>query len=92
MYFTAYVNMYYTFIRGLFDDVESSSSFSFEVLSSEIKASFIKLSKLTDNKEEIFNQMVDWVRRKTFSSSVPACEAVVSFFVQNCEVFYEITE
>lgn len=87
-----YVNMYYTFIRGLFDDIESSSSFSFEVLSSEIKASFIKLSKLTDNKEEIFNQMVDWVKRKTFSSSVSACEAVVSFFVQNCEVFYEITE
>lgn len=88
----AYVNMYYTFIRGLFDDIESTSSFSFEVLSSEIKASFIKLSKLTEDKEEIFNQIVDWVKRKTFSSSVSACEAVVSFFVQNCEVFYEIAE
>lgn len=89
---SSYVNMYYTFIRKSFDDIESNSDFSFTVLSSEVRASFIKLSKITEDKEEIFNHMVDWVKRKTFSPSVSACEAVVSFFVQNCEVFYEITK
>jgi hypothetical protein len=32
------------------------------------------------------------VMAKTLSTSRDACEAVVSFFVQNCEVFHEITE
>lgn len=29
---------------------------------------------------------------KTQNTSKLACEAIISFFVQHCEVFYEITE
>lgn len=41
------------------------------------------------NQEEIFNQMVRWLNEKTFNSDkyITACEIVISFFVQNCEVF-----
>ena len=61
-------------------------------LSLQIKSCFIKLDALSDNKADIFDELVAWVMRKTLSTSNDACEAVVSFFVQNCEVFHEITE
>ena len=46
----------------------------------------------TTNKEYIFNAMVDWIMKNTGSQSKAACEIVISFFIQNCEVFDEITE
>ena len=50
------------------------------------------MESVTNNKYQIFNQMVDWLMTKTLSESKEACEIVISFFVQNCEVFREITE
>lgn len=40
----------------------------------------------------IFNKMAYWIKNKTLSSSIEACEAVLSFFVQHCEVFREISK
>ena len=51
-----------------------------------------KMEGLSDNKSDIFDQLVNWVMAKTCSTSREACEAIVSFFVQNCEVFREITK
>lgn len=34
----------------------------------------------------------DWLKNKTQSTSKEACEVVIAFFVQNCEVFDEITK
>lgn len=64
----------------------------FEVLSGQIKNCFLKVNMATNDKSIIFDHMVQWVKNKTLSSSTEACEAVVAYFVQNCEVFYAITE
>ena len=87
-----YVTIYYPYIRDCFKELEGLNGFRLTVLSLQIKSCFIKLEGISDNKTDIFNQLVDWVMTKTLSTSRDACEAVVSFFVQNCEVFYEITE
>lgn len=87
-----YVNTYFTFIREEFQNLEGKNNFIFSVLSSQIKACFEKMESVTSNKYQIFNQMVDWLMTKTLSKSKEACEIVISFFVQNCEVFREITE
>ncbi len=87
-----YVTNYYPYIRDLFKNMDGQNGFSMNVLCMEIKAAFIKLSSITDDKTAIFDRLVDWVYTKTLMISKPACEAIVSFFVQNCEVFYEITE
>ena len=50
------------------------------------------MDNLGATKYEIFERMVDWVHNKTLKISREACEAVISFFIQNCEVFYEISE
>ena len=80
------------YIRDRFKELEGINGFRLDALSLQIKSCFIKMEGLSDNKSDIFDQLVNWVMAKTCSTSREACEAVVSFFVQNCEVFHEITE
>lgn len=87
-----YVTNYYPYIRDCFTELEGVNGFRLTALSLQIKSCFTKMESISDNKSDIFNRLVDWVMSKTLSTSRDACEAVVSFFVQNCEVFYEITE
>lgn len=47
---------------------------------------------VTSDKSKIFDYIVNWVKTKTSTQSKEACEIVVSYFVQNCEVFNEIAE
>lgn len=89
---SAYVSNYFPFIREELKKLEGKNCFLFSVLSSQIKACFEKLESATQNKTTIFTQMASWIKNKTLSSSFDACEAVLSFFVQNCEVFREISE
>lgn len=87
-----HVTNYYPYIRDCFKELEGINGFRLTALSLQIKSCFIKMEGISDNKSDIFDQLVDWVMSKTLSTSRDACEAVVSFFVQNCEVFHEITE
>lgn len=86
-----YVTQYYTYVRDLFRERDGKDMFSFNALCQEIKTAFIKMDALSEDKEEIFNQLSALIKRKTASSSQTACEIVAAFFVQNCEVFIEIS-
>lgn len=87
-----YVTNYYLYIRDLFRNLEKSSNFNFEVISMQIRTCFIKLDAEGASQTEIYNAMVDWLNNRTLKVSLMACEAVVAFFIQNCEVFDEITK
>ena len=87
-----YVTSYYPYIRDCFKELEGINGFRLDALSLQIKSCFLKMEGLSDSKSDIFDQLVNWVMAKTRFASREACEAVVSFFVQNCEVFHEITE
>ncbi|MEA5024110.1 hypothetical protein SDC9_41890 [bioreactor metagenome] len=89
---TGYVMTYYTYIRDLFKNMERTTAFNLDILSGQIRACFIKMDSSGANKHEIFENMVNWVNNETQNTSKLACEAIISFFVQHCEVFYEITE
>ncbi|GAY78698.1 hypothetical protein NBRC111894_4252 [Sporolactobacillus inulinus] len=89
---TGYVMTYFTFIRDLFKNMETTTTFDFDILSGQIRACFIKMDSSGADKVEIFENMVDWINNKTQNISRIACEAIISFFVQHCEVFYEITK
>ncbi len=89
---SGYVYTYYPLIRDNLQQLDGKNGFLVENLAGQIKSCFLKMNTQTDDKAVIFNHIVQWVKNKTASSSVEACEAVVAYFVQNCEVFYEITE
>lgn len=88
----SYVCTYFNFIKETFRNLEASGQLNFNIIASEIKTSFLKCEKELLNKGDIFNSMVNWMNSQLDNSSYEACEVVVSYFVQNCEVFHEITK
>lgn len=87
-----YIRYYYPFIREEFRRLECNDSFSFDALSSQMKSCFSKMDRLTSDKSLIFKNITHWIQQKTASDNSEACEIIVAFFVQNCEVFREVTE
>ena len=62
------------------------------MICSEVKAAYLSIKKMTDDQNIIFNKMVEWLKFKTQEITNDACEIVISYFIQNCEVFDEITK
>ncbi len=88
----AYINMYYTFIRDQFKAIDGKDHFIFDVLCQQIRSCFKKMETESHDKTLIFNELLEWIKNKTQSNSIETCEAVISYFVQQCEVFNEISE
>lgn len=89
---SGYVLNYYTFIRDFFRENDGVNGFHLQILSEQVKSCFVKMNDITNEKSAIFKEIVQWIANKTSCQSIEACEAVVSFFVQNCEVFYEVSQ
>ena len=82
----------YPYVLELFKNLDGINDFSFSSLCLRIKSCYEKMKTITNDKEYIFNEIAKWIMKHTGSKSQIACEIVVSFFIQNCEVFDEITE
>ena len=87
-----YAIRFYPFIYDIFKDMDGKNGFHMQILSGQIKSCFVKMNDVTSDKSKIFDYIVNWVKTKTSTQSKEACEIVVSYFVQNCEVFNEIAE
>lgn len=78
---------YYRYIEKVF----SNSNTDFDMIASEIKVSSMKLEKAGLSQSEVISQLSEWIRNKSGlgTESRLACNIVVAFFIQNCEVFHE---
>ncbi|GHU95583.1 hypothetical protein FACS1894208_08650 [Clostridia bacterium] len=65
---------------------------NFDEVAVEIHLAFLKADKDGLSQEQIFEILVNKIRGGNLTLTVTACEAVIAFFVQNCEVFNVITE
>lgn len=81
------VNDYFQFIKEKFSLLEAEAPNSSNLISSQIKAYYQKQKALGLSQQEIFSNIVDWLFSKTKPKSKESAEIIVSFFVQNCEVF-----
>ena len=81
------VVMYYRYIEKVF----SESTEDFDIIASEIKLSSQKFEKIGLSQAEIIEELSEWIRNKSGlgSDGRLACDIVVSFFIQNCEVFHK---
>ncbi len=89
------VNEYYEYIEDRLSALDDRGQSKFDLIATEIKRAFLSLN--TDEsltREEIFNSLSDWLcgcigypKEKRAVANV-----VLAFFVQNCEVFHEISE
>ncbi|ARK22463.1 ABC-three component system protein [Sporosarcina ureae] len=78
---------YYYYIKEHFAQLDSQYPKSFNAIASQVSAFYNTLSRTEPSQEVIYNQLTEWLSKKTGNSSLLACGIVISFFVQNCEVF-----
>lgn len=84
------VNSFYYKVAELFEQTENLCGKKFKLIASEISFMYQKLSSETNEQEKIFDKLVDWLQQNFPGASRVSCEIVVSFFIQNCEVFDEL--
>ncbi|MBC1416777.1 HNH endonuclease [Listeria innocua] len=78
---------YYSMVREQFNELDVISPYQFEKIATQVKGYYLTLSTINENQESVFRMLVTWLDEKTGKISTLACEIIISFFIQNCEVF-----
>lgn len=83
------VQEYYLQIKEKLTQLDEIKPLTTENISTQIKAYYLSLRKEYNitNQKTIYNALVDWLHNKTEQTSKEACQIIISYFVQNCEVF-----
>ncbi len=91
---TTRVLRYYNFINDMFAAMERDGTGDFDLIASEVNIAYQKLDNGSLSQEEIVNQLAEWIKNKSRVGSkyIRACHIVVAYFIQNCEVFREISK
>ena len=58
-----------------------------EIISSQMKTHYLLLKQQGNNQKDIFDAMVNWLQKQTKNDNREACEIIISYFIQNCEIF-----
>ena len=87
-----YNTNYYYFIKETFKNLVGEKQLNFNVIASQIRTSYLKSVEVIDNKSDVFDGLVNWMQSRVSGAKRETCEAVIAFFVQNCEVFDEISK
>lgn len=82
---------YYCFIQNEFKNLNQSKKNRFELIASAVHNAYLHCSSNTEDKELIFVQLTEWLKSKT-NGNDEACRIIISFFVQNCEVYDKIAK
>ncbi|MCM0004267.1 ABC-three component system protein [Bacillus paranthracis] len=78
---------YYIYIQEQFKMLDREETDSFDLIAAQVKTFYLKLKKNEKSQQVIYEQMIEWLSKKTENSSKEACGIIISFFIQNCEVF-----
>ncbi|WP_298529472.1 ABC-three component system protein [uncultured Christiangramia sp.] len=74
-------------IKEKFKNLDSLEPMTTEIISSQIKTHYLLLKQQGNNQKEIFDAMVEWLQKQTNQKNKDASEVIISYFVQNCEIF-----
>lgn len=86
------VTQYYVIVRNEFASVDKMTSGQFGAIAGQVRTFYMKAKQQETRHEAIFNHLVRWISDKTGNDCIAAIEIIVSFFIQNCEVFSDATE
>ena len=83
---------YYLYIRKLFSEMEKENTGIFDLIAGQIRAFYLNISMYLKDQEEIYEYISKWLYERLNIGSIEACRIVVSFFIQNCEVFKSVAK
>jgi hypothetical protein len=78
---------YFPFVQETLKNIDKTGHRKFDIIAGEIRTCFLKVDSNELSQEAIFSELVTWLNSKTQHQSEKACEIIISFFIQNCEVF-----
>jgi len=81
------VKYFYSEIKYKFAELDKSVPYTSDAIYSQIKTYYVKLKKDGLDQTQIFSALTDWLNNSTNYKNTEASEILVSFFVQNCEVY-----
>lgn len=85
------VARYYRFVEDGLRRVSEEQGFGFDrTIAAQVQMAYLAASSLNRSQSAVYETLVDWLKEKAPTCERVACEIVISFFVQNCEVFDEI--
>lgn len=84
-----YITNFYMPIKENFRLLEIERKASYQFICSQVKSYYLALVMREFKQNEIFEQMVDWFMVKTGINERSKAEVLVSYFIQNCEVYSE---
>ena len=81
------VRYFYADIKSKFSELDKGEPYTSDTIYSQVKTYYLKLKKKNLDQTQIFSALTDWVKNVTDCESTEVSEIIVSFFVQNCEVY-----
>ena len=81
------VKYFYPEIKGKFAELDKEKPYTSDAIYSQIRTYYLKLKKKGLDQTQIFSALTDWLINSSKCKSTEASEILVSFFVQNCEVY-----
>lgn len=84
------VTQYFNFVRDCFKRFDASGD-RFELICHSVRYLYLQLKADKLTQHEIYEMITKWFVSKTEATG-PVCEIITSFFVQNCDIYDEISK
>lgn len=86
-----HVNIYYPAVNDAFMELSTEGKLRFDPFCRQVRNTYLGLKDQGFDQETIYLQMTKWLHDAT-NGNWNACEIVISYFIQKCEVFDVIPE
>ena len=86
-----HVNIYYPAVNDAFMEFSTEGKLRFDPFCRQVRNTYLGLKDQGFDQETIYLQMTKWLHDAT-NGNWNACEIVISYFIQKCEVFDVIPE
>lgn len=84
---------YYFYVQSIFESLDNGSTKRFSRICDQVGSCYKEVAEKTDDQRQIFYDIRSWIaRRAGVSENSQEALVIAAFFVQNCEVFDEISE
>jgi hypothetical protein len=82
-----YNSEFYATIRNRTKQMDSLNTGVSDIIATQVKLYYLQMRKITPIQQDIYEALVQWIKKKSGIASEDACRIVVAFYIQNCEVF-----
>lgn len=86
-----YVIDYFLLLKTRISEMTGEQSLNFKKLSASVRMCYEEFAARGFDQYEVYSGMSQWMAKRTGCKHL-ACQVLIAFFVQMCEVFDEITE